>query len=284
MPGRQPRRQHRPRLRHPRQRLPLLGDLPLGRHLFRQGRSGGRQRPQHPVGRLRGGAALLGEVDPQPLIHVEADAALETATGYTFYGSLASAQPGGLDHREPLGSVWGVPTVDRTLLKTRPDRLARSRPPTPTPPTPASPAAPVPTGRRCRRTRSPASTSRRIRPSSAAATNVSRWPPSGSRPDRPGIGTPSTRAGAASTSASPVKAPSPATPISPATSPRATSPPSCAAAASAPRPRRGDAAQRLRPPLPCPAGRRSLRPALNIFLVAVLAGGLTPPRPRFTPS
>ncbi len=36
-----------------------------------------------------------GEVDPQPLLHLEADAALETATGATFYGSLPSAQPGG---------------------------------------------------------------------------------------------------------------------------------------------------------------------------------------------
>lgn len=61
---------------------------------------------------------VLGDYDPQPLIHLEADADLETATGYTFYGSLPSAQPGGLDHREPLGSVWGVPTVDRPALRT----------------------------------------------------------------------------------------------------------------------------------------------------------------------
>ncbi len=60
---------------------------------------------------------LLGDIDPQPLIHLEADADLASATGATFYGSLASAQPGGLDHREPLGSVWGVPTVNRTLLR-----------------------------------------------------------------------------------------------------------------------------------------------------------------------
>lgn len=57
-----------------------------------------------------------GDVDPQPMVHVEADANLDTATGYTFYGSLPSAA-GGIDHREPLGSVWGVPTVDRPALR-----------------------------------------------------------------------------------------------------------------------------------------------------------------------
>ena len=60
----------------------------------------------------------LGEIEPQPLVHVEASASLETATGATFYGSLASAQPGGLDHREPLGSVWGVPTLDKPGART----------------------------------------------------------------------------------------------------------------------------------------------------------------------
>lgn len=60
---------------------------------------------------------MVADFDPQPLVHIEADADLQSATLYTFYGSLPSAQPGGLDHREPLGSVWGVPTLDRPGLR-----------------------------------------------------------------------------------------------------------------------------------------------------------------------
>lgn len=60
---------------------------------------------------------LVADFDPQPLVHIEADANLESASGYTFYGSLPSAQPGGLDRREPLGNVWGVPTLDRPGLR-----------------------------------------------------------------------------------------------------------------------------------------------------------------------
>ncbi len=45
-----------------------------------------------------------------PLVHIEADAdfdASSTATNYTFYGRYTQAL-GGIDHREPLGSAWGV--------------------------------------------------------------------------------------------------------------------------------------------------------------------------------
>ncbi len=103
----------------------------------------------------------------------------------------ASAQPGGRDHREPLGSVWGVPTVDRTLLKT--DLIVWREIPT------ADPNAAY-TGLVCGAgldwTPLPQNEVTLLRsagefaPSPAAATNVSRWPPSGSRPDPPGIGTP----------------------------------------------------------------------------------------------
>ena len=45
-----------------------------------------------------------------PLVHVEADASFDTgasASGYTFYGRFTQGS-GGVDHREPLGSAWGV--------------------------------------------------------------------------------------------------------------------------------------------------------------------------------
>ena len=45
-----------------------------------------------------------------PLIHVEADAGFDinsTPSGYTFYGRYTQDQDGS-DHREPLGSRWGV--------------------------------------------------------------------------------------------------------------------------------------------------------------------------------
>jgi hypothetical protein len=47
------------------------------------------------------------DVEPLSMVHVEAGASLPGPTGYTFYGSFASAA-GGKDNREPLGSVWAV--------------------------------------------------------------------------------------------------------------------------------------------------------------------------------
>ena len=51
-----------------------------------------------------------------PLVHIEADPAFDansTASGATFYGRYAA---GGIDNREPLGSVWDVPVHDGELV------------------------------------------------------------------------------------------------------------------------------------------------------------------------
>ena len=46
----------------------------------------------------------------EPLVHIEADPSFDstsTDTGYTFYGRYTQAL-NGVDHREPLGTAWGV--------------------------------------------------------------------------------------------------------------------------------------------------------------------------------
>lgn len=68
------------------------------------------------------------DVVAHSLVHIEAGADLPSATGYTFYGSLPSAA-GGVDQREPLGSIWGAanwrgqPHLLNTAITTATDLL-----------------------------------------------------------------------------------------------------------------------------------------------------------------
>ncbi len=59
-------------------------------------------------------------VATRPLVHVEADDAFNaasTATDYTFYGRYTQDE-GGVDNREPLGSVWAVGYVNSFVHRT----------------------------------------------------------------------------------------------------------------------------------------------------------------------
>jgi hypothetical protein len=49
---------------------------------------------------VRGNNAMVADA----LVHIEADPSFSPTSGYTFYGRYVMAS--GLDHREPLGTVW----------------------------------------------------------------------------------------------------------------------------------------------------------------------------------